>query len=361
MTGSSRPSLGLVLLAVLWASACTSGAPRELAPRNLIVMIADGAGVEHWTLAHFARDELAVREFPVAGLVDTRGHGHVVTGSAAGATALSTGTRTFFGAVAVGPDSTPLETVLEAAKRQGMGTGLVTTTYVTDATPAAFGAHAVSRTEQVSIFRQMIDLPVDVLMGGGRALLDLAEERAGVDLWTPARERYLVVESLAELEAVDPDRETALLGLFAEGEMPCAAERSPSLRAMMSVALEMLEGRPEGFFLMVESEGTDTEAHRHAGREILVGEMLAFDDAVRLALDFRRRSPQTLVVVTADHETGGIGLTVAENRVDSLQYTTGDHSAAFVPLFAAGPGAERFGGLKENREVGQLLLEAMRR
>ena len=143
--------------------------------------------------------------------------------------------------------------------------------------------------------------------------------------------------------------------------MAPAAERSPSLAAMMSVALEMLEGRPGGFFLMVESEGTDTEAHRNAGREILVREMLAFDDAVRLALDFRRRSPQTLVVVTADHETGGIGLPTAERRADSLQYTTEGHSAAFVPLFAVGPGAERFGGLKENREVGQLLLEAVRR
>ena len=361
MTASSRPSLGLVALAALWVSACTPEAPSGLAPRNLIVMIADGAGVEHWTLAHFARNQLAVREFPVTGLVDTRGHDHVVTGSAAGATALSTGTRTFFGAVAVGPDSTSLETVLEAAKRQGMGTGLVTTTYITDATPAAFGAHALSRTEQVSIFRQMIDLPVDVLMGGGRGLLDIAEERAGVDLWTPARERYEIVESLTELEAVRTDQETALLGLFAEGEMPPAAERSPSLAVMMSVALEMLEGRPGGFFLMVESEGTDTEAHRNAGREILVREMLAFDDAVRLALDFRRRSPQTLVVVTADHETGGIGLPTAERRTDSLQYTTEDHSAAFVPLFAVGPGAERFGGLKENREVGQLLLEAVRR
>ena len=80
------------------------------------------------------------------------------------------------------------------------------------------------------------------------------------------------------------------------------------------------------------------------GREILVREMLAFDDALRLALDFRRGSPQMLLVVTADHETGGMGLTAAENRVDSLQYTTAGHSAAFVPLFAVDPGAARFGG-----------------
>ena len=128
-------------------------------------------------------------------------------------------------------------------------------------------------------------------MGGGRGLLDIAEERAGVDLWALARERYEIVESLTELEAVRTDQEVALLGLFAEGEMAPAAERSPSLAAMMSVALEMLEGRPGGFFLMVESEGTDTEAHRNAGREILVREMLAFDDAVRLALELPPPEP----------------------------------------------------------------------
>ncbi len=361
MTASSRPFLRLVTLAALSTSACSTGVTRDLPPRNLIVMIADGAGVAHWTLARSSREELAVREFPVAGLVDTRGHDHVVTGSAAGATALSTGTRTFFGAVAVGPDSTRLETVLEVARRQGMGTGLVTTASIADATPAAFAAHAVSRTEQVSIVQQIIGMPVDVVMGGGRRVFEIAGERVGIDLWAQAAERYEIVESLTELEVVDTDSETALLGVFARGEMPPAAERSPSLATMMSVALDILDNRPEGFFLMVENEGTDTEAHRNAERDVLVAEMLDFDEAVRLALDFHRRVPETLVVVTADHETGGISLAAAENRVDTLQYATGGHSAAFVPLFAVGPGAERFGGLKENREVGELLLEAVRR
>ena len=361
MAAPVRPLLRFTALVALSVSACTTGAPPALSPRNLIVLIADGAGVEHWTLARFARATLAVREFPVAGLVDTRGHGHVVTGSAAGATALSAGTRTFFGAIAVGPDSTRLETVLEAAGRQGMGTGLVTTASIADATPAAFGAHAVSRTEQVSILRQMIDLPVDVVMGGGRRVFEIAEQRDGIDLWALAAERYEIVETLAELEAVNPDSATALLGIFADGEMSAATEGSPSLATMMSLALDMLDNRPEGFFLMVENEGTDTQAHRNAGRDVLVREMLGFDDAVRVALDFHRREPGTLVVVTADHETGGISLAAADNRVDTLQYATADHSAAFVPLFAVGPGAERFGGLKENREVGELLLEAVRR
>ena len=357
----ARPVLRLAAAVVLGASLPAPGASQEARPRNVVVMIADGAGVAHWTLARFAREDLAVREFPVGGLVDTRGHDHVVTGSAAGATALSTGTRTFFGAIAVGPDSTSLATALEAARREGMATGLVTTASIADATPAAFGAHAVSRNEQVSILRQMLGLPVDVLMGGGRRVFEVARERAGIDLWAEAAGRYEIVESPGELEAVGPGSGAPLLGVFARGEMPLAAERSPSLPAMVGVALDRLATSPEGFFLMVENEGTDTQAHNNADRETIVAEMLDFDDAVRLVLEYHRRDPRTLVVVTADHETGGTSLVAGPGRIDLLRYSTGGHSAAFVPLFAVGPGAERFGGLKENREIGRLLLEAVRR
>ena len=361
LAARARPVLRIASAVVLGASLPAPGAAQEAHPRNVVVMIADGAGVAHWTLARFAREDLAVGEFPVGGLVDTRGHDHVVTGSAAGATALSTGTRTFFGAVAVGPDSTSLATVLEAARVGGMATGLVTTASIADATPAAFGAHAVSRNEQVSILRQMLGLPVDVLMGGGRRVFEVARERAGIDLWAEAAGRYEIVESPGELEAVGPGSGAPLLGVFARGEMPLAAERSPSLPAMVGVALDRLAASPEGFFLMVENEGTDTQAHDNADREILVAEMLDFDDAVRLVLEYHYRDPRTLVVVTADHETGGTSLVSGPGRIDLLRYSTGGHSAAFVPLFAVGPGAERFGGLKENREVGRLLLEAVRR
>ncbi|MCH8922913.1 MAG: alkaline phosphatase, partial [Planctomycetes bacterium] len=117
-------------------------------------------------------------------------------------------------------------------------------------------------------------------------------------------------------------------------------------------SVAILDRDPEGFFLMVENEGSDTEAHANVERDVLVAEMLDFDDAVRVALEYQERHPETLVVVTADHETGGLGLTPDRNRNVILRYSTRDHTAAFVPLFASGPGAERFGGLKENWEIG---------
>jgi len=348
----------LSLLAPLLIS-CAGAA--QTVPSRVILLIADGAGVEHWTLARFARQELAVGDFEIAGLVDTRGSGHVVTGSAAGATALATGTRTFFGAVGVGPDSTPRQTVLEAAKARGMATGLVTTTWIVDATPAAFASHVSSRTQLVDIMEQMTRLPVDVLLGGGRGIFERAEGTNSVDLRRRAMERYTYIETAAELEQLDTDGVTTLLGLFAPGEMPRAPERSPGLTSMMATALAILDRDPDGFFLMVENEGSDTEAHANVERDVLVAEMLDFDDAVRVALEYQERHPETLVVVTADHETGGLSLIPDQDRNVILQYSTRGHTAALVPLFASGPGAERFGGLKENWEIGRLLLEAVAR
>ena len=130
---------------------------------------------------------------------------------------------------------------------------------------------------------------------------------------------------------------------------------------MMTTALDILDRNPEGFFLMVENEGSDTEAHANVERDVLVAEMLDFDDAVRIALEYQERHPETLIVVTADHETGGISLNPDQERNVILGYSTDDHTAAMVPLFARGPGAERFGGLQENWQIGQLLLRAVKR
>ncbi len=337
-----------------------AGTP-QTAPHNVILLIADGAGVGHWTLAKFASHELAVGRFPVAGLVDTRGDGHVVSGSAAGATAFAIGSRTFFGGLGVGPDGAPQETVLEAARESGMATGMVTTAWMVDATPAAFAAHVPRRNQLAEIMRQMIGQPVDVLLGGGQRIFEVVEGPDSVDLWSKVAARYQYIETAEQLEAVDPASATPLLGLFAPGEMDLAPERSPSLTAMATAALAILDRDPDGFFLLIENEGSDTQAHGNAAQDVLLAEMIDFDNTIRVALDYQAQHPATLIVVASDHETGGVLLMPTEERNMRLQYGTGSHTAALVPLFAAGPGAERFGGLKENWEIGQLLLEAVRR
>lgn len=362
----ARPLVRLTVLGALALS--TSCAPTTLqttmvTPTSVIVLVADGAGVEHWTLARFAADELAVQRMPVAGLMNTRGSDHEVTGSAPGASAIATGVRTFMGAISVGPDSLPRETALEVAADRGWATGLITTTWLTDATPAAFASHVVSRVQMVEIFQQMTALPVNVLMGGGGSLFQFAQEQLGTDLLTPALERYTYVQTGADLESASATA-SMVLGIFADADMPLAPERSPNLVEMTRAALRILERDPDGFFLMVENEGSDTEAHKNVTRDVLTAEMLGFDAAVGVALDFRESHPGTLVLVVADHETGGVHLTYLTRdgrREIVLGYATHDHTAAMVPIFAAGPGAERFAGLRENYQVGQALMELVRR
>jgi alkaline phosphatase len=337
---------------------CTA---QEARPTGVILLVADGGGTAQWTLAQFAAEakgeRLAVRDMPVAGLVHTRGWDHEVTGSAAAATALATGTRTFVGAAGVGPDSLPRESSLQRALQRGWATGLVTTTRVTDATPAAFSAHVPARDQMVEIFRQMTSLPVDVILGGGQDIFQGALSQDSVDLRPAIEERYVYVESGEALSAAVAGGRDRVLGLFASGSMPRAGERTPSLVEMTRAALQILERDPDGFFLLVENEGVDTEFHANSERHVVEAEMLDLDAAVRVALDFRARHPGTLVLVTGDHETGGVTLNDDDNRDIVLGYSTTYHTAAFVPLFAVGPGAQRFGGIRDNDEVGRILKE----
>ena len=368
---AARPDLSrysgfhLALLASIgFASACATApapaGPGEL-PTSVILFIADGAGAGHWTLAAFAEEDLAVGRMKSVGLVDTRGSDHTVSGSAPTATAYATGKRSFMGAVGVGPDSLPSETVLEVAEARGMSTGLMTTTFLADATPAAFGAHAVSRGQIGDIARQMSTKDIEVLMGGGRAAYAPRVQPDSSDLLAEVRQTYTYVETIDELEALDADSVDMLLGLFADGEMGVVAERGrAALQTMTRKAIEILDKNPNGFFLMVENEESDTQSHQNADEATITTEMLDFDRAVSIALDYQEANPGTLIIVTGDHETAGMTLPYDEEREPVLRWEWGGHTGVLIPLFASGPGAERFTGIIRNDRVGQILLELLR-
>jgi alkaline phosphatase len=345
--------------ATLLAALIPGVAVAQAVPTRVILFVADGAGAGHWGLATSVMDHLAVADFPVSGLVDTRGADHVVTESAAGATALATGVRTFYGALSVGPDSLPRESVLEAARARGLGTGLVTTTSFLDATPAAFVAHVPSRRALARIFEGYLANRPTVVLAGGRRALARRLPPDSTPVGDRFRQAYTVVTTADELAAVGLDTVTALLGLLADGDLPLAPDRSPSLAQLAETALTVLDRNPLGFFLLVENEETDTQAHGNAPLPILAAEMRAFDEAVRAGVRYQDRHPETLIVVVADHETGGLSLTHARDSLQ-LSYHTKDHTAELVPLFARGPGAERFSGLLTNAEVGQRLMAAVR-
>lgn len=387
------------------------------AQRRVILFIGDGVGVSYWTAARFAADNLAIAQFKTMGLVDTRASNSPITDSAAGATAYSSGLRTFNGAVGVGPDSQPVETVLEAAKKKGWATGLVVTSSVTDATPGAFAAHVPSRTLQFDIAKQMATLAPDVILGGGARWFSPTVRPDREDLLAQLGATHTVMTDPAAFEGLRDSTVSRVVGLFAAHDLPPASGRAPSLPAMTQKAINILSRDPDGFFLVVEGSQPDWRGHNNQPIEAVVAEMLDFDAAIGTALDYQRRVPDVLILVVSDHETGGMAIETARDSavltsaasdlddavrglaramslltreaadsVDSLasrmqltsarmqnaartaraerlsaDYTTAGHTGQMVPLFASGPGAEAFGGMIDNHRVGQMLLEIVRR
>lgn len=336
-------------------------APRPVGPPGVILFIGDGTGLEYWNAAKLAATEpLAIESLPVIGLMDTESTDSRTTDSAAGATALASGVRTYNGAIGLAPDSTPVETVLELAIRQGWATGLIATSNVTHATPAAFAAHQPSRQMYEAIAADMADRRIDVLLGGGRDHFRAVTREDGRDLMARLRDGRAYVEDAAAFRSLDMDTVRALVGLFADNHPEPAPARAPDLSELTAGALAVLEQDPEGFFLMVEGSQIDWRGHDNAPIDEVIAEVRDFDDAIRAALRFQERRPNTLIVVTADHSTGGLVIHSDPTGAITAHYTTTGHTAGMVPLFARGPGAAAFGGIRDNDHVGRLLLQVVR-
>ena len=328
--------LTLALAALVLVSACAQTQPQaqsDARPRNIIILFADGAAATQWELGRYTSRELRNRPYAVTdvifkqgtlGLLSTESASSPVTDSAAAASAMSTGHKTLNDMAGVTPDGKPVRTVMEAAKARGKRIGLVTTAAVHDASPAAFSVHAKSRRESENIVNQYLALEPDVLMGGGRDYF-LPKGKAGGKrsdgkdvIAAFAAKGYQVVQDPAALRTAAGPR---LLALFADEDMDFEIDRDPkqepSNAEMAAAALRVLSSNsPNGFVLFLENENTDTAGHRNDAAA-LIRDLWAFDDAVQVALEFQRRSPDTLVIVTGDHETGGLSLSYALKDLSS--------------------------------------------
>lgn len=340
--------------------------------KNIILLIGDGMGFAQRDAARLlAGGSLVMDTLPVHGRVatgcaDPDGN---VTDSAAAATAIATGVKTRNGAIGVDPDGRPVETVLERAKAAGKATGLVTTCNVTDATPAAFAAHVISRADQREIARQFIEeTGVDLILGGGRTWWEPASSD-DLDLKRRARDLGYAVAEAAD--ALGSNGALRLLGLLTETELfeqdpPEAACYEPpvSLQDLTRAAITTLSRNPRGFFLMIEEAAIDRMGHRNLG-PLAIKAVHELDRAVRVAREFAEEDGETLVIVTADHECGGL---VLDRYPDGpfegdlamlLRWATTGHTEADVPLTAMGPHASRLSGHHENTEVFTAMVEAM--
>ena len=354
MTGACGRRSGWAVALIAFSAWASPGAAIDRAA-NIILFIGDGMGLEHVKAARcFKGEPLCFEDWPHFALVDTESLSGV-TESAAGATAIATGTRVenyTYGE----RNSTRLPTILEYYRDKGKRTGLVTTDHMGAATPAAFATHATNRDdrEQIALDYLSVTRP-NVLLGGGFAEMPPgAAEAAG----------YAVALDRDELAAFDPAATPYLSGQFGEGQMPYEYDGIgdfPHLREMAGAALDILEREPAGFFLMVEGANIDHAAH-DGDLTRLIPEMLAFDEAVQAALDWASNRTDTLIVVTADHETRGLVVT-SDNGAGNdpgAEWTAAWHTAAPVGCWARGAGAERVAGFMANTNTFHVLRDASR-
>jgi alkaline phosphatase len=322
-------------------------------PSRVILFIGDGMGPEQVRAgAYYVGHPLSFESFPVHTYVTTYSANSTVTDSAAAATAIATGTKVNNGVLSlrIPGSGEPLATLLERAANQGMLTGLATTVYITHATPAAFAAHQSSRTLYDAIaYDYMNATRPNLLLGGGANGLDDTEAVAA---------GYTVVKNLLELESAPVVPSFRIAGLFGEGFLRYEAEGGPNLDShpdladMTVEALRLMESSESGFFLMVESGLIDQAAHLNLAPE-MVGEVAILDEAVSAALLWAEGREDVLIIVTADHETGGISA-VADNGtgvVPAITWTTTGHTSRSVDLYAWGFKSERLAEVSDNIDI----------
>ena len=374
-------------MAMLSLVLAITGCNNEPQVKNVIYLIGDGMGFGAVSSLLLTEEEPTGFEMasPVIGLSETCSANNYVTDSAAGGTALATGTRTNNGYVGADPDGNQLTSVLRKAQTYGMKTGIVVNTTLTEATPGAFYGGVTSRKMVYDIAKQFTESEVDVAIGGG--LDHFVGRPDSLDLTATLIEKgydvYLNWETVLETES---DKFVGILPLYdlhrreenngeasaAEGQEVCLAaqmaalnedttrehlsEPTVYLEKATTKALDVLSrNNKDGFFLMIESAIIDGYGHNNDGEGMIV-EMQEFNCTLRKMIEYVNQHPETLLVVTADHETGGTGVyynghTPGNEGPLRLNFSTSGHTGTVVPIFAYGAGAENFAGVMKNTDI----------
>ena len=383
-------------MAMLSLALAITGCNNEPKVKNVIYLIGDGMGFGAVTTLLLTEDEpTGFEEAPVIGLSETCSANNYVTDSAAGGTALATGTRTNNGYVGADPDGNQLTSVLRKAQAYGMKTGIVVNTTLTEATPGAFYAGVTSRKMVYDIAKQFTESEVDVAIGGG--LDHFIARPDSLDLTATLIEKgydvYLNWETVLNTES---DKFVGILPLYdlhrreenngtasaAEGQEVCLAAQMAAINEDVNAthlseptvylekatvkALDVLSrNNKDGFFLMIESAIIDGYGHNNDSDGMIV-EMQEFGRTLNAMIDYVNNHPETLLVVTADHETGGAGVyynghTPANEGPLRLKFSTSGHTGTVVPIFAYGAGAENFAGVMKNTDIPGKIDELIRK
>jgi alkaline phosphatase len=392
MKSTARPLLVAAAAAFLLnaavpppALAHDRGQEKSRGARNVIFMVPDGMGLADVTAARIFKNgidgaSLHFETLDHIGYQRTYSANSTITDSAPAASAWACGEKFNNGEICFHGNGRPhLPSILELAKRTGRGTGLVATSTITHATPAAFGAHVVNRNCETEIARQYIEVTrPDVLLGGGGAKFNPAKPDAcgatGDYVSKAEQSGYTVVQTRQEMKESAAAGAWKILGLFTpEGMTPEVLRTSgttePRLPEMTVAALDILERSRKGFFLMVEGSQVDWANHAN-DLPYQIGETLAFDEAVKAVLHWINETPErrehTLLIVSPDHETGGFAIngpadrTLRSGKYVAAGWTTRDHTGTDVPVWAQGPGSVAVGRALNNTDLYKVMKQALK-
>lgn len=335
--------------------------PENIIPKNIILIIGDGMGqgsVKYASLyGHGAAGKLVMEQFPVSGMTVTKSANADVTDSAASGTALSSGYKTNNRFLGVTPDNLPIRTLAEQALRSGKAVGIMTTDALTGATPAAFMAHVNNRGASTEIASWIAKSGFHILIGNKHKspFLPLSLEGRREDNRNLLQEMqdsgYVEVNTLEKLVTTGKHKMFGFVDNWTKDITLLSRFTSSALQYLSNASTQ-------GFFIMIESAEPDWGGHRNNSDTSLLG-VLATDFVARAAAEFAMKNGDTLVLVTADHETGG--MQAAPNQLNPRRpfayYGTGSHTNQLVPIFALGPGAEKFNGLTDNTDIPRILAE----
>jgi len=315
-------------------------------PKNVVFMIGDGMGIAQVYAAMVANgNSLNLERCTYSGFSKTYSSNKFTTDSGAGGTALACGVKTKNGMIGMSPDSLSVQSILELSSKNRLATGIVVACAVTHATPASFIAHQINRDMYDDIATDYLKTDIDVFIGGGRKYFEMRND--GRNLTNELKEKnYQIAYKLDDVKAIKNGK---LAGLLYDDQNPNMPERGKMLPDATMAAIDILSTNKKGFFLMVEGSQIDWAGHDNNASQV-VKEMLDFDQTIGHVLDFAKKDGNTLVIITADHETGGLTILDGKFGSDQMQtiFTTKNHTGVPVPVFAYGPGAENFSGFMEN-------------
>jgi len=374
----------ILFICAISLSACSHDGNNTIAsPDSIILFIGDGMGTEQRKAAQWLSvgmdDTLRMDTLDYTGASITASANSAITDSAAGATAISTGIKTNNGVIGMDSSLNALVTILETARSRGMSTGLVTNTQISHATPAAFAAHVKSRNMMTEIARQLLATKVDVLLGGGEneflptgetGQYPAAGKRTdGRNLITEAiADGYVYVNTKTALSDIDVNNTNKLIGLFADEGM--VHPFSPTLALMTDMAIQILKKNPKGFFLMVEGGQIDWAGHTNDATNN-IQDTIDFDSAVTIGIHYLNENNNTLLIVAADHETGGMSASLSSSGAADedgpfnmpnmtpfyINWSTKGHTAVNVPVTSSGPQADSLIGTFENTYIYDVMMQ----